>query len=125
MNNKPNGLLKPYQFILLILALIGSVIGGVVLTSSKISEANVEINHLKEQVQTLNEFKDKGDRWTLSDGKRLEGDLKTLENEVRGYPPAWFRDNFKTLSLDVKDIKKNIESLTIAVKLIESKIELP
>ena len=125
MNDKPNGLLKPYQFILLILALIGSVIGGVVLSASQISEAKVEISHLKEQAYIFNDFMIEGDRWTLKDGKRLESDLKTLENEVRGYPPAWFRDNFKTLSLDVKDIKKNIEDLTVAVRLLESKIELP
>ena len=123
MNDKPNGLLKPYQFILLILSLIGSVIGGVVLTSSKISEANVEIKHLIEQVRTLNDFKDEGDRFTVSDGKRLEVGLRSLEIEVRGYPPAWFRDNFNSLSKDVKDIRKNIEDLNVAVRLIEAKLE--
>jgi hypothetical protein len=124
MNDKPNGniALKPVTFVTLMLILIGTVISGIIYISTTLGEMNTRLNFVDREVTSLMAFRDKGGRFTQEDAKALEIKILALETEIRTYPPAWFREDFKELKADVKYLRSTIDENKAALLILENRV---
>lgn len=112
-----NGLkeIKPLHFLTASIILIGLIGGGFFFVGQELGSMKANASGLSKDVNTLKQFKEKGDRFTKADGTRLESNMKELASKVEGYP--FFME-------EVRELKDNVIKLTAAMSKLELAITM-
>ena len=107
-NKGSNGATKFLQRAVAVTVLATTIIAGVIYVTARLADLENDITYLKTEMEHLNSFMSAGERFTKADGDQLSAHLMRLEEEIRSYPPQWFRNNFDDLRVEVKELKATV-----------------
>jgi hypothetical protein len=125
LKSSVNNVIRPQTFVGLMLALMATVIGGVIFMSVKLGSFDARLVHVEKGYEEFKSFKNVGDRLTRAEGTKLETKLLALENEMRTYPPEWFRADFKELKSDVRHLREVVELNKASLSVVKGILSVP
>lgn len=109
-----------------LLPIIFTIIFAAWILSGELKGLEMRLVSAEENITELKEFKDKGDRFTKSQGKELKDKISVLEDSVREGPPKWFKSSFNEFKGDmktsIKSLTQDVSNLTLQVNTLEQTV---